>query len=79
MDFGKGKDTANYQLVSVITHKGRSTDSGHYVAWCQDKGEKWLKFDDDEVTQKTIEDILFLKGGGDWHMAYYLLYRKLQF
>ena len=34
MDFGKGRDTGNYQLVSVITHKGRSTNSGHYVGWC---------------------------------------------
>ena len=25
--------TGIYDLVSVLTHKGRSADSGHYVAW----------------------------------------------
>ncbi len=74
----ENKDTGNYELISVITHKGRSTDSGHYVSWCQSKGDKWFKFDDDLVTQVNIEDILNLRGGGDWHMAYYLMYRKLQ-
>lgn len=75
--FGKGKQTGNYELVGVITHKGRSSDSGHYVSWVQQKGDAWLKFDDDIVTQVTIEDVLNLRGGGDWHMAYYLLYRRL--
>ena len=27
------KETGNYELVGVITHKGRTADSGHYVAW----------------------------------------------
>lgn len=25
--------TGIYDLVAVLTHKGRSADSGHYVAW----------------------------------------------
>jgi uncharacterized UBP type Zn finger protein len=25
--------TGFYDLVSVLTHKGRSADSGHYVSW----------------------------------------------
>lgn len=33
-DFGKGKPNGKYNLLGVITHKGRSGDSGHYVAWC---------------------------------------------
>ena len=72
-----GKETGNYELVGVITHKGRSTDSGHYVAWVQYKGESWLRYDDDEVTKVPIEEVLNLRGGGDWHMAYYLIYRRL--
>lgn len=32
--------TGVYELVSVLTHKGRSADSGHYVAWVkQESGE----------------------------------------
>lgn len=76
---GKGRPTGNYELVGVITHKGRSSDSGHYVSWVQQRGDAWLKFDDAEVSKATIEDVLNLRGGGDWHMAYYLLYRRLDF
>jgi ubiquitin carboxyl-terminal hydrolase 14 len=28
-----GLDTGNYELVAVVTHKGRSADGGHYVGW----------------------------------------------
>lgn len=78
-DIDVGEDTGNYELVGVITHKGRSSDSGHYVGWVHFKGDKWLKYDDDIVTEVGIEDVLNLRGGGDWHMAYYLVYRKLKF
>ncbi len=37
---GTGLDTGNYQLVAVLTHKGRTSDSGHYVAWVHKKGGK---------------------------------------
>ena len=39
--------------------------------------DEWYRFDDDDVTKVKTEDILALRGGGDWHMAYYLVYRKL--
>ncbi|CAG9313885.1 unnamed protein product [Blepharisma stoltei] len=78
-EFGTGLDTGHYQLVGVVTHKGRSADSGHYVGWAYVKDDIWMKYDDDFVTQVTTEDILNLRGGGDWHMAYLLLYRKMQF
>lgn len=32
--------TGIYDLVAVLTHKGRSADSGHYVAWVkQENGQ----------------------------------------
>ena len=42
--------------------------------------DKWLKCDDDTVTPVTSEDVLKLSGGGDWHIAYILLYgpRRLE-
>lgn len=59
----------------MVTHQGRTADSGHYVGWVkQDTGE-WLKFDDDKVTPVEEEKVAELSGGGDWHMAYLLLYR----
>ena len=77
-EFGTGIDNGTYQLVGVVTHKGRSSDSGHYVGWVHFKDDDWVKYDDDVVSQVGIDDILNLKGGGDWHMAYLLIYRKLQ-
>ena len=35
-----GELTGQYELLSVLTHKGRSADSGHYVGWVkQEDGE----------------------------------------
>jgi len=68
-----------YVLQAVLTHKGRSSNSGHYVGWVRQKGDTWLKCDDDEVSPVHEEDVLKLSGGGDWHTAYLLVYgpRKL--
>ncbi|CAJ0942364.1 unnamed protein product, partial [Mesorhabditis belari] len=67
-------NSAFYELQAVITHKGRSSDSGHYVAWVRIKGDKWAMCDDDEVHEITSQEVLKLSGGGDWHTAYVLLY-----
>ncbi|XP_017099322.1 ubiquitin carboxyl-terminal hydrolase 14 [Drosophila bipectinata] len=69
-----------YTLQAVLTHKGRSSSSGHYVAWVRSSGDVWFKFDDDDVSTVTSEEILRLSGGGDWHSAYVLLYapRRLE-
>ena len=39
---GTGLDTGNYHLVGVVTHKGRSADSGHYVGWTHKSGDSWV-------------------------------------
>ena len=53
-----------YELVSVLTHKGRSADSGHYTAWVKQADGKWVLFDDDTLSFKTGDEILALSGGG---------------
>lgn len=54
-----------YELQAVLTHKGRSSSSGHYVAWVRGKKkDEWLMFDDENVTAVTSDDILKLSGGG---------------
>lgn len=63
-----------YQLQAVLTHKGRSSSSGHYVGWIRRQNKEWFKCDDDTVSVVHEEDILKLSGGGDWHVAYVLLY-----
>ena len=57
-----------------MTHIGRAADSGHYIGWAK-HGDVWLKFDDDEVSSCTEDDIKKLSGGGDWHIAYLNLYK----
>ncbi|XP_067930379.1 ubiquitin carboxyl-terminal hydrolase 14-like [Watersipora subatra] len=73
-----GDDGSNnsgfYELQAVLTHKGRASSSGHYVAWVKRSEMEWIKFDDDNVTGITIDNIKELSGGGDWHTAYILLY-----
>mmetsp|Transcript_2080 Transcript_2080/g.4791 ORF Transcript_2080/g.4791 Transcript_2080/m.4791 type:complete len:467 (+) Transcript_2080:3878-5278(+) len=77
-ELGSGLQTGQYQLIGVVTHKGRSADSGHYVGWVHYKDDVWVCYDDDTVEFVTTDDILRLSGGGDWHMAYICIYRKLQ-
>mmetsp|Transcript_38368 Transcript_38368/g.85421 ORF Transcript_38368/g.85421 Transcript_38368/m.85421 type:complete len:521 (+) Transcript_38368:65-1627(+) len=74
----EGALTGKFELCGVLTHKGRSADSGHYVAWIKQKDGRWVLFDDDTLTFKKDEEILALCGGGDWHMAYLLLYRAVK-
>jgi ubiquitin carboxyl-terminal hydrolase 14 len=71
-------NAGKYELIGVLTHKGRSADSGHYVAWVRQGDGSWVLFDDDELHMKQQEDVLALCGGGDWHMAYLLLYRAVR-
>lgn len=35
--------------MGVLTHKGRSADSGHYVAWVKQADKQWIQFDDDQL------------------------------
>jgi ubiquitin carboxyl-terminal hydrolase 14 len=72
--------TGQYELCAVLTHMGRTADSGHYIAWVkkQNSSSVWYKFDDDKVSIVTEEDVSKLDGGGDWHIAYICLYRSKQ-
>jgi ubiquitin carboxyl-terminal hydrolase 14 len=54
-----------YTLQAVLTHRGRSSSSGHYVGWVRHSGDKWIKCDDDNISPVTTEDVLKLSGGGN--------------
>ena len=75
---GLGLDTGNYQIVAVVTHKGRSADGGHYIGWVHAGGDDWLQCDDDIVTAVKYPDIEALAGGGDMDTAYICIYRNLE-
>merc|ERR1712070_1180981 len=76
---GTGFDckTGRYELFGIITHQGRTAEGGHYVAWVKKDHKKWLVFDDETVAEVDAERVKELYGGGDWHMAYVCLYRKM--
>ena len=63
-----------YELQAVLTHKGRSSNSGHYVAWTKYKGDTWIECNDDDVNPIHVEDVLKLSGGGKClNLTYYLI------
>lgn len=64
-----------YELFALLTHKGRSADSGHYVGWAKQADGEWIQYDDENMKPVREEEIMLLNGGGDWHMAYLLLYK----
>jgi len=74
---GMYNDTGLYELCGLVTHKGRTTESGHYVGWVKTVKGMWLKYDDDVVSEVPEEEIKKLtgKGGSDWHIAYLCMYR----
>ncbi len=71
-------ETGIYDLVAVVTHAGRTADGGHYIAHTRIDGRpgEWYCFDDEDVSVKRDADVENLAGGGDWHSAYFVLYRK---
>jgi ubiquitin carboxyl-terminal hydrolase 14 len=66
-----------YELCGIVTHKGRSADSGHYIGWVKVDDGSWVKFDDNVVSESSEEKVLELRGGGDWHTAYLTFYRAV--
>jgi len=59
--------SGQYELAAVLTHIGRSADSGHYIGWTRkDDTDEWYKYDDDKVTAVTKDQIMRLEGGGKW-------------
>ena len=68
---------AKYELCSVITHQGRSSDSGHYLSYVKQSDDKWAQFDDEKVKLVTDKDVMKTYGTADFHIAYMLLYRAI--
>ena len=68
-----------YELFAVVTHIGRSANSGHYMGWVRSQPgtDDWLRFNDSVVDECKFVDIKDLDGGtGDNDMVYLALYRQ---
>lgn len=83
-------DTGYYELVAIVSHKGRTADGGHYVAWCLKekadgkvvKDDRWACFDDETVSMYNWKDMVGLStdlqgGKADTQIAYINFYRKV--
>ena len=55
-DVSDEHESGFYELIGLITHKGLSANSGHYIGYSKDSKRGWLKFDDDVVTE-VKEDV----------------------
>ena len=69
-----------YQSQILSVHRCSGTHRFLFCLWSLGLIDEWVKFDDDKVSLVSPEDILRLSGGGDWHIAYVLLYgpRRLE-
>ena len=63
----------SYELIGVISHLGKSSMEGHFIAYCKHFDDNWYLFNDGIVTQEEINGvyngtpyILFYKNK-DWN------------
>lgn len=71
------KGSGFYQLKAVLTHQGRSANSGHYITHVK-VNDEWIRYNDEKVSVVTEEDIENLKGSGDWHCSFLLIYQQIE-
>lgn len=53
-----GERGAEYDLVSTVTHHGKTIGSGHYTADVRQPCGAWLHFDDDRVDKVSQQQVL---------------------
>lgn len=69
-------DAGFYKLKAIITHRGRSADSGHYVSHVCVQ-DHWIRYDDEKVKEIEDDDVDRLSGSADWHCSFILFYEAL--
>lgn len=71
---GRDADGGHYMAWVKADNKASGTKV-EKIADTDVDNEDWYVYDDDEVSPCKTEDVLKLKGGGDWHMSYLNFYR----
>ncbi|KAF5095977.1 hypothetical protein DV451_004448 [Geotrichum candidum] len=61
-----------YKLIGVTLHEGRTTSSGHYVAFCNQPNKTWALYDDESVRKTNEKAVLKHQ-----EAAYFLVYARL--
>lgn len=81
-----------YDLFAIVTHKGRSSDSGHYIAWVRKDAttaakakspasgsgdrNKWLVFDDETLSEVDTDYVTSHLKGGGDEHMAYLAFYR---
>jgi ubiquitin carboxyl-terminal hydrolase 10 len=60
---------ADYELIAVVHHHGRTPASGHYTADVRQPESRWLRFDDAELSVVPLARVV------DDAKAYLLFYQ----
>ncbi|KAH9411799.1 ubiquitin carboxyl-terminal hydrolase [Ordospora pajunii] len=79
-EHGNGMDINQYELYSVVVHRG-DVEEGHFYVYLKHGGE-WLKFNDGVVTKSRKEEVMEGNFGGEHpykermreYSGYYLVY-----
>jgi len=72
---GRDADGGHYMAWVKAEKQHTQKDKVEKISDTDEENEDWFVFDDDEVSPCKTEDVLKLKGGGDWHMSYLNCYR----
>ncbi|KAG6971521.1 hypothetical protein JG688_00004424 [Phytophthora aleatoria] len=56
---GRPEDPSEYvyDLVAVVNHHGESVNGGHYTSYVRDEVQRWILFDDVEVTTVPADEV----------------------
>lgn len=52
-----------FQILQQV-HDGPSPQGGHYYTFCRPDGRTWYKFDDERVTEESMEAAIHQEYGG---------------
>uniref|UniRef100_A0A7R9ZQX1 Ubiquitin carboxyl-terminal hydrolase n=1 Tax=Craspedostauros australis TaxID=1486917 RepID=A0A7R9ZQX1_9STRA len=72
---GRDADGGHYMAWVKASNPSGKAEKAEKIGDTDEDNEDWFVFDDDEVSPCKTEDVLKLKGGGDWHMSYLNFYR----
>lgn len=72
---GRDADGGHYMAWVKADKYNDNNKTKKKIVDSDDINEDWFVYDDDEVSPCKTEDVLKLKGGGDWHMSYLNFYR----
>lgn len=61
--------SAKYSLYAVVNHEGKSIDVGHYTSFIRHTKNYWIKCDDQNITNYSLDRVLKSEG-------YLLFYQK---